>query len=143
MTASRHVTSSLSLISSGAALLLSSAAFFVATPANAIVAPACDPGCVQGFHCEAQTATVCPDIACAPGTNCTSTCTNTIVYGCVADPCTDDRDCSGNTVCVTETSGCVAATMPAPAPCPPGSDCKEVPADLIPPGACEPSRSTR
>jgi translation initiation factor IF-2 len=39
-------------------------------------------------------------------------------------------------VCVTETSGCTSPVTPAP--CPPDSDCKDVPADLIPPGACDP-----
>src|SRR5215203_2838830 len=140
MTASRHFNSSLRLVSSGAALLLSSAAFFVSSPARAIVAPGCDPGCMPGYHCEAQTFTTCPDIACAPGTDCggAAACTTTMAYGCVSNPCVDDRDCSENTVCVTETSGCASQTSPAAPPCEPGTDCKTPPADLIPPGACDP-----
>lgn len=63
-----------------------------------------DSECPKGFTCEQTVNLACPEIACAPDTECEPIeCDSGPLYECVSVECDSDDDCAEGMVCHTET----------------------------------------
>jgi len=96
--------------------------FWLSAVGSAAAAEPCgDTSCPKGYACE-EVPAACPDIACAPGSECPP-CTDTVL-ACVPQPCSSDSDCESDMVCLERTSSSCTGATDAPA-CAPGESCPE------------------